>query len=182
MKTRSSFLRLAITLLFAVTVCGATTVIPMSVDQLTRASQDVIEGTAVRSWTNWNPQHTIMYTYTEFTVGRRLKGNAPQSVVVKQMGGHADGLIQRVAGLRYFQDGESALLFLRPSAARDGSQVIVGMMQGNFRVWTASNGRRMASNGVSGVQSLERGQVRTFGGTALDLTQLEARVRQAVRQ
>ena len=135
----------------------------------------------MRSWTTWNPQHTVMYTFTEFAVAQRLKGTAPQTIVVKQMGGHADGLIQRVSGLRYFQDGESALLFLRPSAARDGSHVVVGMMQGNFRVWTEANGRRMASNGIAGVQSLEKGEVQTFGGAAMELSRLEARIRQAVR-
>ena len=174
-------LRLAVVLMLAAATCRATTVIPMSVEQLTRAASDVVEGSALRSWTAWNPQHTILYTFTEFAVAQRLKGNAPQTVVVKQMGGHADGVIQRVAGLRYFQDGESALLFLRPSAARDGSHVIVGMMQGNFRVWTAASGRRMASNGIAGVQSLEGGEVRTFGGAAMELSSLETRVRQAVR-
>ena len=168
-------------LLVLTAACGATTVIPLSVEQLTASADEIVEARAVRSWSNWNPQRTIIYTFTEFNVTSRLKGAAPDVIIVKQMGGHADGLIQSIAGLRYFQDGEDALLFLRRSAMNDGTRVIVGLMQGNFRVWTASAGRRMASNGVPHVNAVEGGEMRTFGGASLELDALEARVRKAVR-
>lgn len=171
---------LLIGLMLAALACSATTILPMSVEELTGAASEIVEANAVRSWTIWNGQHTLMYTFTEFTVQQRLKGSAPATVVVKQMGGHADGIVQHVAGLRSFQAGETALLFLRPSAANDGSRVIVGLMQGNFRVWTAADGRRMASNGISGVESLRGHEVRTFAGSGMELETLKTRVRQAV--
>ena len=150
--------------------------------QGTQADGDeVVEARAVRSWSAWNPQRTIIYTFTDFNVTSRLKGASPDVITVKQMGGHADGLIQTIAGLRYFQDGEEALLFLRRSAMNDGTRVIVGLMQGNFRVWTARTGHRMASNGVPHVNAVEGSQVRTYGGTSLELDAIEARVRKAVR-
>lgn len=172
--------RLAI-LLALTAACGATTVIPLSVEQLTASADEIVEARAVRSWTSWNAPRTILYTFTEFNVTSRLKGAAPDVITVKQMGGHADGLIQTIAGLRYFQDGEEALLFLRRSAANDGTRVIVGLMQGNFRVWATTTGRRMASNGVPHVNAVEGGEMRTFGGASLELDALEARVRKAVR-
>ncbi|HEU5450857.1 MAG TPA: hypothetical protein VFU76_02675 [Terriglobales bacterium] len=168
-------------LLALAAVCGATTVIPLSVEQLTADADEVVEARAVRSWSAWNPQRTIIYTFTDFNVTSRLKGASPDVITVKQMGGHADGLIQTIAGLRYFQDGEEALLFLRRSAMNDGTRVIVGLMQGNFRVWTARTGHRMASNGVPHVNAVEGSQVRTYGGTSLELDAIEARVRKAVR-
>ena len=168
-------------LLFAVSAC-ATMIVPMSVEELTRASADVVEATALRTWSTWNAQHTLLYTFTEFAVTSRLKGSAPDKVVVKQMGGHADGIIQRVAGVRYFQAGEETLLFLRPSAARDGSEVIVGLVQGNFRVWRAQDGRRMASNGIRGVSELHGREVRTFAGSASEISTLESRVRKAAQR
>ena len=168
-------------LLALAAACSATTVIPLSVEQLTTAADEVVEARAVRSWSSWTPQRTIIYTYTQFSVTSRLKGAAPDSITVKQMGGAADGYVQTIAGIRYFQDGEDALLFLRRSAANDGTPVIVGLMQGNFRVWTPTAGHRMASNGVPHVNAMEGGEVRTFGGASLELDNLEARIRQAVR-
>ena len=174
--------RIAFLLLLALgAVASATTVIPMSVEQLTTAATHVVEARAVRSWSAWNPQHSIIYTYTKFQVTQRLKGQAPDTIMVKQIGGSAGGYTQSIAGVRQFQDGEETLLFLRPSAANDGTQVIVGLIQGNFRVWTARDGHRMASNGVPHVNAMEGGEVRTYGGASLELGQLEARVKKAVR-
>lgn len=174
------FARLACCLLLAA-ACGATSIVPMSVEQLTAAAADVVEARAVRSWSSWNAQHSIIYTYTEFAVTRRLKGSLPGSITVKQMGGSAEGYTQSVAGVRRFQDGEDALLFLRPSATNDGTQVIVGLVQGNFRIWNAA-GRRMASNGVPHVNAIQGAEVRSFGGASLELDELESRVRKAVTQ
>jgi hypothetical protein len=158
-------------------VVHATTVVPMSIEDLTRASSDVIEGHATRSWTTWNAQHTLIYTFTTFEVSKKLKGSAPQSVTVKQVGGSADGYTQKVSGVRQFQVGEDALLFLRPSVANDGSLVVVGLIQGNFRMVQSSGGETLVSNGVPGAQQVERGHVETFAGNAMRLTDAEARVR-----
>src|SRR5438105_14508891 len=61
---------------------SATTVIPMSVEKLVGASSHVVEATAVQAWSEWNPQHTIIFTYTKFQVTRRLKGQAPTAIIV----------------------------------------------------------------------------------------------------
>lgn len=155
----------------------ATTVVPLSIEDLTRASSDVIEGRATRSWTTWNAQHTLIYTYTTFEVSKNLKGAAAQSVTVKQVGGSADGYTQKVSGVRQFQVGEDALLFLRPSVARDGSLVVVGLIQGNYRMVRAPNGETLVTNGVPGAQQFERGRIERFAGNAMRLSEAEARVR-----
>lgn len=159
----------------------ATTVVPMSIEDLTRASSDVIEAHAVRSWTTWNAQHTLIYTYTTFEVSKKLKGAASTTVTVKQVGGTADGYTQKVSGVRHFQVGEDALLFLRPSVAGDGSLVVVGLIQGNFRVMQSSSGETLVSNGVVAAQQFERGQVRTFAGTAMRLADAESRIMRSVQ-
>lgn len=160
-------------------VVHATTVVPMSIEDLTRASSDVIEGHATRAWTTWNAQHTLIYTYTTFEVSKKLKGSAAQTVTVKQVGGSAGGYTQKVSGVRQFQVGEDTLLFLRPSVARDGSLVVVGLMQGNFRMGQSPTGETVVNNGVPGAHQLERGNVRTFAGSAMRLADAEARVRSA---
>ncbi len=158
---------------------SATTIVPMSVEQLTRAASDVVEAHALHSWTSWNAQHTLIYTYTTFQITRSLKGKAANTFTVKQVGGTADGYTQKVAGVRQFQEGEDALLFLRPSVAADGTLVVVGLMQGNFRMSHTASGETLVSNGVSGAQQYDRGRVETFTGSSMKLEDAEARVRSA---
>jgi hypothetical protein len=109
-----------------------------------------------------------------------LKGHAGQEIIVKQMGGRADGFEQKVAGVRQLQGGEEAVLFVHPSQAGDGTFVITGLMQGNFRV-TTENAARVVSNGVEGVTQVRHGQpaVEHFSGSRMPLSQLEAIVRAA---
>ena len=112
----------------------ATTVTPMSIERLTHASTHVLVGQAGETWSEWNPQHTQIFTYTRFSVTKTLKGTASGTVVVKQMGGSAGGYEQKVAGVRLLRAGEQAVLFVHPSQAADGTVVVTGLMQGNFRI------------------------------------------------
>ena len=168
-------------LLICVATSRATTVVPMSVEELTLASSHVIEARALRSWTSWNAQHTLIYTYTTFQVTRTLKGQAADTVTVKQAGGSAGGYTQKVSGVRQFQAGEESLLFLRPSAAADGTLVVVGLMQGDFRVYPSPSGDKLVSNGVSGGHQYDGGRVTTFSGTAMRLQDAEARIARSVQ-
>jgi hypothetical protein len=167
--------------LLCAAAASATTVVPMSVEELTRAASEVIEAHAKRSWSSWNAQHTLIYTYTTFEVTKRLKGATTESVTVKQVGGSADGYTQKVSGVRQFQEGEDALLFLRPSVARDGTLVVVGLMQGNFRVLHANAGEETVSNGITGAQQYDHGRVKEFRGTTMRLREAESRITESLR-
>jgi hypothetical protein len=167
----------------------ATTVIPVSVEQLTRASQSVVIGQAEDSWTDWNPQHTIISTYTRFRVSQALKGElgkgqTAQTITIKQMGGRAAHYEQKVAGIRQLVAGEAAVLFLRPSEANDGTQVITGLMQGNFRLSRTKAGELMAGNGVSGVKTYDPSNKNAgeYSGASMTLNELVAHVRKAAQQ
>ncbi len=162
-------------LLLAATVM-ATTIIPMSVEELARHAEEVVEGQALESWSEWNAEHTLIHTYTRFQVARSLKGASPAVLIVKQLGGTAGGYAQKVSGVRRFQVGEESLLFLRRSAAGDGTRVVVGLMQGNFRIVRAADGQRLASNGISAMQS-DHGSV---GSALRPLAEIEARVQRTV--
>lgn len=160
---------------------AATTIVPMSVEDLTHAATHVVEGQAMRSWSSWNAQHTLIYTYTTFNVSRWLKGNAASVITVKQLGGSAEGYTQHVFGVRRFQSGEHALLFLRPSVAGDGTMVVVGLMQGNFREYQSASGDTMVSNGVSGAEQFDHGKIENYSGSSLRLEEVEGRVRRLVQ-
>jgi len=158
----------------------ATTIVPMSVERLTRASSHVVLGKAEASWTEWNPDRTLIYTVTRFRVERTLKGQATGSIVVKQMGGISGAYQQKVAGVRHWQPGERSVLFVHPAQSQDGRYVVTGLMQGNFTV-KSDGADPVVSNGVDGVEAFDprTNQVKTYRGAAMRLSQLEASVRRA---
>ena len=159
----------------------ATSIVPMTVEQLTAAAQMVVEGRALDQWSQWDTSEHLIYTYTRFAVSNRLKGSAPQTILVRQMGGTAGGYTQIVSGVRHWQPGDEAVLFLRPSVANDGSLAFVGLMQGNFRVVRAPDGSSTAGNGVPSVAVLKDGGATTFTGSRMPLSELEQRVRRSVQ-
>ncbi len=172
---------LALLLMFAGTSL-ATTVLPMSVEDLTSAATAVVEVRAVSSRSAWNAEHTRILTYTVFQVQRALKGTLSGKITVKQLGGSAEGFTQKVAGVHHAQAGEPAVLFLRPSDAGDGTWVIVGLMQGHFRVYQDKDGAAMATNGVARSHAVESSSERKERAPAAEqmpmrLSALETRVR-----
>jgi len=161
----------------------ATTVVPMSVERLTHASSNVVIAQAEGSWTQWDAEHKLIFTYTRFRVSRNLKGQTPDEIVMKQMGGRAGAYEQKVAGVRHWQDGEEAVLFAHPSLAADGTLVVTGLMQGNFRVVSSQAGQeQMVTNGVRGVDKFnaQQGVIEHFAGSRMPLSRLESLVRDAV--
>ncbi len=167
--------------LFLAATCSATTIVPMSIEQMTRAATDVAHVRVLDSRSAWNPQRTLIYTYSRVQVIQSYKGTASQTFVVKQLGGSAGGYTQKVAGIRYFQPGEDALLFLRPSEARDTTMVIVGLMQGNFRMAQTAAGQLIVSNGMPDVHTYASGRIAAFGGSVMALQEIEARIQRALQ-
>lgn len=181
MKRYAGFLLFALVLAMVGPV-RATTVMPISVEDMTRTATNVVEGTALESWSAWNAEHTIIYTYTRFTVTRNLKGEPSPQVIVKQPGGIVGAYGQKVPGVRQFVPGEDSVLFLRPSNESDGTHAVVGLMQGNFRVYRRPNGEVHVSNGAPGVAELSAGGLRSYTGSTMSLQKLETRVQGAKGQ
>lgn len=159
----------------------ATTIIPMSVERLAQSSSHVLEGSAIARWSEWNPQHNLIYTFTKFHVGNAWKGQAPSVIVVKQPGGTVGNTTERVYGVRYLRPGEHSVLFLRPSDERDGTLIITGLVQGNFRVGISQTGEQVVSNGAPEVSSysLSGHEVSSFTGNRMRMSDLKARVEKA---
>lgn len=164
-------------------VAFATTVKPMSIEDLTSQASTIVEAKATESWSAWNPQHTLIYTFTRVRVAKTLKGKPDETMLIKQLGGSAGGYTQKVAGVHPMMVGDESVLFLRPSEARDGTMVIVGLMQGNFRVERESTtGSVVVNNGVAEVHQSNGGGITRYQGAKLTLRQLEARVRKAANE
>ena len=170
--------------LFLSALLPATTIVPVSVERLTRESTHIVEAQASQSWSQWNPQHSLIFTYTRFQVARALKGQAPTTIVVKQPGGSADGYTQKVAGVRHWRNGDQAVLLLRPSQELDGTLEVTGLMQGNFIVHKNTTGETMVSNGVPDVSVYQASSnaVTQYRGSGMRLDDLESRIRKATQQ
>lgn len=165
-------------------LASATTIIPMTVEQLADKSTQVVRARAMQSWSEWNPQHTIIYTYTKFQVVKSFKGSPEQTITVKQLGGRVDNTVQKVSGVRQFTGGEENFLFLQPSQDNDGTMIVTGLVQGNFRLYRTSAGQVAASNGVPEVSAVQAGTgaVSTYRGSTVTVDQLESRIQKAVQQ
>lgn len=169
--------------LLIVTIATATTVKPMTVEELTAAATNIVEGQVTDTWATWNPQHTLIYTFTHLRVSKTLKGKSDEVVTIKQLGGSAGGYTQKVAGVHPMRTGDAAVLFLRPSEARDGTMVIIGLMQGNFRIERETrSGAAVVNNGVADVHQSTVAGVSDYRGAKLTLRGLESRVRKAANE
>ncbi len=154
----------------------------MSIDRLAQFASDIVEARVTQTWSEWDAQHTRIYTYTTLTVTRSLKGSQSSTVLVKQPGGTKDGTTEVVYGVRHFRPGEDAVLFLEPSRDNDGAMRVVGLMQGNFLVFNSA-GERKVSNGVPNVTTLDsNGQLTPYTGAHMTLQEIESRVTKAVGQ
>jgi len=156
----------------------------MGVETLTRMSTNVVEGRAVDSTSQWNPEHTFIFTYTHFEVRRALKGQAPNTIMVRQIGGTVDGITQKVAGVRQWRQGEEAVLFLQPSSLPDGALVVTGLMQGNFQMRRTPAGQTYVSNGMPEAFEYQAatGGVSSYRGNTMRLEELESRIQKAAEK
>lgn len=174
--------KITISIMVLAALASATTVIPMSVEELTRASEHVVQARAVEQWSEWAPNHGLILTFTRFQVMNTLKGGVPTTFVVKQLGGQVGDHRSKVAGVRYFRSNEETVLFLHPAMAKDSTYVITGLMQGNFHV-DRSGAKVTVGNGVPAVHAFSTAShsVTEFQGSHMTLDDLQTRVRRAVK-
>ena len=111
----------------------ATTLIRLSLEQLSQASSEVVRGRAVSQETRWNNSHTQIVTLTTVEVEQTLKGSPQATLVIEQPGGSLGNLRVRVPGTVGFRHGASYFLFLEP--APSGSYHVTGMAQGAYRIY-----------------------------------------------
>jgi hypothetical protein len=129
MKRKAHLVVLAI-LLAAVANAGATTLARLTIEQMTAAAAVVARVHCVTSETRWDDGE--LWTSTTFEVIAVWKGQAPQTIVVRLIGGRAGNIISSVPDVPRFQPGEEAVLFLEPAPA--GEFTVTSWAQGTFRI------------------------------------------------
>jgi hypothetical protein len=118
----------------AVSPARASTVVSLSLDQLTQASSDIVQARVVNQASSWNDGHTQVLTITTVAVLQTFKGHTSSTVEIQQMGGTIGNMRVFVPGDITFQPQEEYVLFLEP-APESSRYRLVGMTQGAYRVY-----------------------------------------------
>jgi hypothetical protein len=131
--------RIALLFLIAIPVF-ATALLQMSMDQITAASTEIVEGTVTGSYTAMSGK--TIFTHYKVEVTQRMKGPANATTDVAIPGGSFNHVRQSFAGVPILQIGQPYLLFLWQAAA--GPNQPVGLNQGVFAIEGGSTTTAMA--------------------------------------
>jgi len=176
-------LAIFIIVLFALQLC-ATSVIPMSVEQLAVASSVIVRARALSNQSSWDAERAHIYTFTRFQALENLKGAASSEIIVRQMGGRVGNIEQRVSGVRRWQMGDESVLFLRPSEVGQGVMAVVGLFQGNYAVKRTALSEPMTTNGAPEAMQYDPSTRTTthFRSSQITLRELRQRVARVTGQ
>lgn len=109
----------------------ATTLSPLSVEQMTDAADLVVRATVTEVWVEQIGDE--LWTRAQITVNRSLKGQATgRTLVIDQVGGVLRNDAVIVVGAPRFSVGEEILVFLEKNSV--GQLLVVGMSQGKYTV------------------------------------------------
>jgi hypothetical protein len=139
-------LALAAVLLPAATPAHATSVRPLTLDEIAASADRVVQARveAVRSY--W--EGTRIWTEVTLAVGRTLKGGRSERLTFVQIGGRVENpvpLAMTVPGTPVHRVGEEAYFFLEPGAP--GQRVIVGLFRGHVPIRHDERGAHVMHEG-----------------------------------
>src|SRR5258706_13109238 len=125
----------------------AASVVPLYLDEMIDTSAVAFEATCTGNRAERARETNLVLTYTPFEVREVLKGFAPTTHVIKQIGGALpeESVQYRVDGIPTFIPGEDYVVFLA-GVSSAGFSSPIGLAQGKFSVKDA-NRRRHAGNG-----------------------------------
>jgi hypothetical protein len=111
---------------------SATSLIPLSTDQLIDASDTIVRGTVTEVWTEHDEQSGYVWTHAQIAVERVLKGDdSAELLVIEQPGGTWANRTTTVSGVARFSVGERGIFFIEQLPDRAAP---VGMFQGKFNI------------------------------------------------
>jgi hypothetical protein len=118
-------------LLVFVTICHATTVQRLTIEDLVKKADSIVQGTVRSSRTQWSSNGKIILTTYTFEVEEAIKGKPGRSIELTTVGGQVGDITLHVAGMPAFRTGERAIVFVERSGAYS---TITGLGQGKFTV------------------------------------------------
>lgn len=126
---------------------SATSLLPVTLDQLSTRAALIFYGEAIASQVKKDEQSGHIATFTEFKVIDLIKGDTGNTHTIKQIGGHLkdSNTALRIHGVPEFKTGYRYVVFL-PEKSKLGFSSPIGLHQGSFSV-TTINGEQIVSNG-----------------------------------
>jgi len=147
---------------------GATTMVPLSLEQLTRAASVIVEAQMMSEAPQWNAAHSTIITVSTWKVSETFKGNPGATLEVEQPGGTVGNVRVYVSGVATFKPQTDYILFLEPAPSGSARYGLVGMVQGAFRISSDAGGQgRRVILPFSGLQL--QNQVLTAGAPTVAL-------------
>lgn len=111
----------------------ATTLVPLTVEQMTDGADLVVRGTLVEVWAERDAARGHIFTRAQLEVSTVLKGqDVPRALIIEQVGGVVANDFELVPLAARFSVGEEAYFFLEELSPGHFSPV--GMFQGKFTV------------------------------------------------
>ena len=131
---------------------------PLSIEELAVRSRAVVRATVRQHQSAWDTKQRRIYTLTEVTVTEVLAGEAPDTLLIRTMGGVVDGVGMKVNGTPRLVAEQDVVLFLRDDPMGRQGLRVVGLSQGLYRLEKDAAGRLLAVSGVEGVAFLRPGE------------------------
>ena len=170
-------------LLLPATPAAASTVVAMTLEQMSERADTIFLGRVTGSRADWNAERTRIYTYVTLEVDRYLKGGSESRVTtVRLLGGRVGPYLAMVPGTPQFGMGEEVLLFCAGGGAR--IPTVLGMSLGKFTIVAGPSGEKMVKRDISGLMlASHRTDARKPGDpvTRYLLSEVESRIQEAVR-
>ena len=110
----------------------ATTVVPLSFEQLVNESQSVVFGRVSDVRAQWTADRRFIESVVTIEVLRGMKGSARESIAFTVPGGQVGRYLNVIPGAPSFAVGDTAVFFLTAQGAR--LPVTTGLTQGIYRV------------------------------------------------
>jgi Putative Ig domain/Matrixin/Ig-like domain from next to BRCA1 gene/FG-GAP-like repeat len=136
-------------LLTTAQMTSATTIVPMSDDEMIVGARAIVAGKVLTIESSFDEQHDRIYTYITIKVQQVLKGEiSERRIVLKELGGQVGNRGLTVWGNPQFKRGERVLLYL--DTWKDGSLRTYQMFLGKFTIVTDdASGRQYVQRGES---------------------------------
>jgi hypothetical protein len=156
-RMRRSLLATLFLSLFTLTA-DATTLVPLSFEQLVNASQSVFYGRVSDVRAQWTADRRFIESVVTVEILRGMKGSASETIEFTVPGGQVGRYLNVIPGAPSFARGDLAVFFLTAQGPR--LPVTTGLTQGIYRVRPGASGEMMVLPPVVEAGRIVRGDVR----------------------
>lgn len=152
---------LALGLMLAEAPAHATTVIKISLQEMTLGSHTILQGTVASSKTiavKGNERH--LQTHVDIDVRNVLKGDkSMKKLRLELMGGKLGRWVMNIPGMPSFAPGEEVILFLEKTAK---NWALTGLGQGKYVVYQDGKGVKRVRRRLAGLHYVARNKTGRF--------------------